>query len=90
MAPPLVVTTAAATPAYVSGGPRYYNFAGRPMDITPALAPSLARQRAGPAVNSAAPVVATPPMPAYRYVYEADRILVIDPSTNLPVQAIPR
>jgi hypothetical protein len=77
VAPPLVATTAAATPAYVSGGPRYYNFAGRPMDITLAAAPSLARQRAAPAVNSA-------------YVYEADRILVIDPFTNLPVQAIPR
>ena len=89
VAPPLVVTTA-ATPAYVSGGPRYYNFAGRPMDITPAPAPSLARQRAARTVNSAAPVVAAPPMPAYRYVYEADRILVIDPFTNLPVQAIPR
>jgi hypothetical protein len=44
------------------GGPCYYNFAGRPIDITPALAPSLARQRAAPAINSAAPVVATPPM----------------------------
>jgi hypothetical protein len=61
VAPPLVVTMVAATPAYVSSGPRYYNFAGRPMDITPAPAPSLARQRAAPAVNSAAPVVATPP-----------------------------
>jgi hypothetical protein len=29
-------------------------------------------------------------MPAYRYVYEADRILVIDPYTNIAVQAIPR
>jgi hypothetical protein len=90
VATPVVVTTAAAAPAYVSSGPRYYNFVGRPMVITPAPAPSLARQRAAPAVNSAAPVVATPPMPAYRYVYEADRILVIDLSTNLAVQAIPR
>jgi hypothetical protein len=89
VATPVVGTAAAATPAYVSGGPRYYNFAGRPMDIRPALKPSLARRRAA-AVNSAAPVVATPPMPAYRYVYDADRILVIDPFTNLPVQAIPR
>ena len=42
--------------------------AGRPMDITPAPAPSLARQRAAPAVNSATPVVSTPPTPAYLYV----------------------
>jgi hypothetical protein len=30
------------------------------------------------------------PLPGYRYVYEADRILVIDPYTNIAVQAIPR
>ncbi len=29
-------------------------------------------------------------VPAYRYVYEPDRILVIDPYTNIAVQAIPR
>jgi hypothetical protein len=28
--------------------------------------------------------------PIYRYVYEPDRILVIDPSTNIAVQSIPR
>jgi hypothetical protein len=33
--------------------------------------------------------VATP-MPTYRYVYEPNRILVIDPYTNIAVQAIPR
>jgi hypothetical protein len=36
----------------------------------------------------AAPVPAGPIM--YRYVYEPDRILVIDPVTNIAVQAIPR
>jgi hypothetical protein len=30
------------------------------------------------------------PIPGYRYVYEPDRILVIDPYTNIAVQAIPR
>jgi hypothetical protein len=30
------------------------------------------------------------PTPIYRYVYEPDRILVIDPSTNIAVQSIPR
>jgi uncharacterized iron-regulated membrane protein len=29
-------------------------------------------------------------LPTYRYVYEPDRILVIDPYTNIAVQAIPR
>jgi hypothetical protein len=36
----------------------------------------------------AAPLPAGPIM--YRYVYEPDRILVIDPVTNIAVQAIPR
>jgi hypothetical protein len=30
------------------------------------------------------------PIPAYRYVYESDRILVIDPATGITVQALPR
>jgi hypothetical protein len=46
----------------------------------------------GAAYESAPAVVA--PVPAgpimYRYVYEPDRILVIDPVTNIAVQAIPR
>jgi hypothetical protein len=33
--------------------------------------------------------VATQPV-IYRYVYEWDRILVIDPATGIAVQAIPR
>ena len=36
----------------------------------------------------AAPVAMAPVI--YRYVYEPDRILVIDPTTNIAVQAIPR
>jgi hypothetical protein len=29
-------------------------------------------------------------IPVYRYVYEPDRILVVDPATNIAIQAIPR
>jgi hypothetical protein len=29
-------------------------------------------------------------IPVYRYVYEPDRILVVDPVTNIAIQAIPR
>jgi hypothetical protein len=36
------------------------------------------------------PLVAGTVLPLYRYVYEPDRILVIDPYTNIAVQAIPR
>ncbi len=41
-----------------------------------------------PAPIVAAPVATAPVI--YRYVYEPDRILVIDPTTNIAVQAIPR
>jgi hypothetical protein len=29
-------------------------------------------------------------IPVYRYIYEPDRILVIDPTTNIAIQALPR
>jgi hypothetical protein len=46
---------------------------------------------ATPAPGAFAPAIApAAPMPTYRYVYEPDRILVIDPYTNIAVQAIPR
>lgn len=48
-----------------------------------------------PVAPPAAPIAATTfragtAVPTYRYVYEPDRILVIDPYTNIAVQAIPR
>ena len=45
---------------------------------------------AAPAVGAAAAAQSGMPIPGYRYVYEPDRILVIDPYTNIAVQAIPR
>ena len=82
-----VATTAAAAPLYIL--PRYYNFvapsAARALTSRPVTA-----RVAAPMVRTAAPVVATTPMPTYRYVYEPDRILVIEPSSNIAVQAIPR
>jgi len=39
-------------------------------------------------VNALSPAGAA--IPVYRYVYEPDRILVIDPTTNIAIQAIPR
>ena len=35
-------------------------------------------------------VLEQPPLPAYRYVYQPDRILVIDANTGVAVQALPR
>jgi hypothetical protein len=61
----------------------------------PVAAPAVATVNSGPlydvvAPAPAAPVVAGAPVPFYRYVYEPDRILVIDPATGIAVQAIPR
>jgi hypothetical protein len=39
-------------------------------------------------VNAVPPVGTA--IPTYRYVYEPDRILVVDPVTNIAIQAIPR
>ena len=40
-------------------------------------------------INAAAPPPSTV-IPTYRYVYEPDRILVVDPVTNIAIQSIPR
>ncbi len=39
-------------------------------------------------VNAVPPAGAA--IPVYRYVYEPDRILVVDPVTNIAIQSIPR
>ena len=78
-----------AVPAAVPARPDIYaapvyDYAdyGAPLyDVAPA-----ANVAPGPVV--AAPVATQPVI--YRYVYEPDRILVIDPATNIAVQAIPR
>lgn len=55
-------------------------------DVVPGAAVAAPTLAAQPAIG--APVVS--PAPAYRYVYEPDRILVIDPYSNIAVQSIPR
>jgi hypothetical protein len=82
-APPAYAPTPtyAAGPAYddLRRGPRLYNMVTTPVaDPVAPIAPATAAV--------AAPVAS----PTYRYVYEPDRILVIDPYTNVAVQAIPR
>jgi hypothetical protein len=75
------------TPAPVAAssddfGPPLYDEA-----VAPAVVTAPARV-AAPVVEDGA-VVASQPF-VYRYVYEPDRILVIDPTTNIAVQSIPR
>jgi len=87
-APAVVAGTVAAAPA-----PLYDT-------AVPAAVPAPAYDYADSADYNApiydvapAPIVAAPMATApviYRYVYEPDRILVIDPTTNIAVQAIPR
>jgi hypothetical protein len=77
-------------PAYDYGYDYGYGYGPPFYDVAPAAAVSTA---IAPAPVVAAPVVAAPvaTQPViYRYVYEPDRILVIDPVTNIAVQAIPR
>jgi hypothetical protein len=88
----VIVVTAAIVPMAVR--PRYFNYAG-PAALSRSSARTLSANKV-PDLSSARPVEAaiavspTTPMPIYRYVYETDRILVIDPRTGIAVQAIPR
>ena len=78
---------ATAAPAYdeLRRGPRLYDVVTSGPVVAPV--PALA---ARPVVTATSAVAAPVAMPAYRYVYEPDRILVVDPYTNIAVQAIPR
>ena len=69
-----LVTAASAAAQTAPGAPLY--------DNDPALvdAPAGIAPDAGPAG----------PMPAYEYVYQPDRILVVDPVTGIAMQALPR
>ena len=73
----------AAAPVYdeLKRGPRLYDVA-TPAAVAPAVQPAVPVLGATTAVGG--------PVATYRYVYQPDRILVIDPYTNIAVQAIPR
>ena len=82
----------APQPLYDVGAPPAPVVAARPYerplyDTVMGPAPTLDETAVNAAVAPGAPA---PAMPAYRYVYESDRILVIDPVTNIAVQSIPR
>src|SRR5579863_1006142 len=71
-------------PAPIVNSPRpLYDEVAAPMAPAPAAVVG-----ATPVVENGS-VVATEPY-TYRYVYQPDRILVIDPATGIAVQAIPR
>jgi hypothetical protein len=71
-----VVTRNYAPPLYDTAAPPLYD------TVAPAQTVDDTYVNALPPVGAAVPV--------YRYVYEPDRILVVDPVTNIAIQAIPR
>ncbi len=79
-----LATRTYAPPLYDTVAPALYD------TLSPALYDTVAP---APAVDDTY-VNALPPagtaVPVYRYVYEPDRILVVDPVTNIAIQAIPR
>ena len=78
----------AAAPVYdeLKRGPRLYDVA-TPAAVAPAVQPAVP---AAPVLGATTAVGGPVAMPTYRYVYQPDRILVIDPYTNITVQTIPR
>jgi hypothetical protein len=76
----------AAAPVYDEPirGPRLYDVVTSAPGVAPAVAP------APPVVGTTTAIAAPTAMPAYWYVYQPDRILVVDPYTNIPVQVILR
>lgn len=87
-----IVAPAVAPPEYTEvvqapGNPQPIYYPRPIYDVVPppaAVAPSAVAPIIGQPVGYAAPVS------AYRFVYEPDRILVIDNATGIAVQAIPR
>jgi len=76
MPPAPVVTRTYAPPLYDTAAPPLYD------TVAPAQTVDDTYINALPPASAAVPV--------YRYVYEPDRILVVDPVTNIAIQAIPR
>jgi hypothetical protein len=101
-----VTRTMAAQPLYdvvppapaplVTGtyAPPLYDVAAPAPVVTRTYAPPLYDVVAPAAVAEDTVVAPLPPavvpIPVYRYVYEPDRILVVDPVTNIAIQSIPR
>jgi hypothetical protein len=80
-------TTTTIAPVAVAApypGPLYDTVVQTPPPVAPAPIVTPA------AVPVTAPIAAGTEVPFDRYVYQPDRILVIDPATGVAVQAIPR
>ncbi|MGA8611741.1 MAG: hypothetical protein WB760_08475, partial [Xanthobacteraceae bacterium] len=94
---PTVATVNPAPPLYDVVAPASAPVVTDPYDDQPiydtvvqAPTPTVAAPLVTQTVSPVAPVAVGAVVPFYRYVYQPDRILVIDPSTGIAVQAIPR
>jgi len=83
-----VVAPAAPAPV-VAPYPRPVYDVAAPLPA-PAVAEPIADETVVGPGGPVPPDAAGPPMPTYHYVYEWDRILVIDDATGIAVQALPR
>jgi len=89
VAPPAVEAVAPPTYTDVVQGPPVAPAPAYPERLYDVVMPAPAVTPPGAPVGGAMFGAGTA-VPTYRYVYEPDRILVIDPYTNIAVQAIPR
>ena len=91
VAPPAVEAITEPTYTEVVQGPVVAPAPAYPHRLYDVVTPAaVAPPPAAPVVAPVTTFAAGTAVPTYRYVYEPDRILVIDPYTNIAVQAIPR
>ena len=90
--PPAAVAATYPRPIYdvAAPAPPVVTAYPRPVYDVVTPGPAVAEPVDDETVIAPAPAAVGTPMPAYRYVYEPDRILVIDPATGIAVQALPR
>jgi hypothetical protein len=84
-APAPMVTRTYAPPLYDAAAPVVTRTYAPPLYDVAAPAPVV-----DDTVVAPLPPAMIAPIPVYRYVYEPDRILVVDPVTNIAIQSIPR
>ena len=94
---PTIATVNPAPPLYDVVAPAPAPVVTDPYDDQPIYdtvvqppAPTVAAPLVTQSVSPVAPEAVSTAAPFYRYIYEPDRILVIDPSTGIAVRAIPR
>jgi hypothetical protein len=89
-APVPVATPYYREPVYDTYREPFYNTYREPLYDTVVTTPAPVAPAPAVVPAAAVPAAVGTDVPFYRYVYQPDRILVIDPNTGVAVQAIPR